>query len=126
MNNDLISISEAKKLGATCLARRNENGQLEAIISLDNAPTTNNQWIPIKTRELTAEEKTEYPDITFMWDCPLPDDAQDVLISTSWGDVKICTFCVDEYGSYFDEMDEDDVLAWMPLPQPYTKEDDNG
>lgn len=39
MNNDLISISEAKKLGANCLARRNENGQLEAIISLDNAPT---------------------------------------------------------------------------------------
>lgn len=39
MNNDLISISEAKKLGANCLARRNENGQLEAIISLDNAET---------------------------------------------------------------------------------------
>lgn len=39
MNNDLISRSEAEKLGATCLARRNENGQLEAIISLDNAPT---------------------------------------------------------------------------------------
>lgn len=36
---DLISRSEAEKLGATCLARRNENGQLEAIISLDNAPT---------------------------------------------------------------------------------------
>lgn len=39
MDNDLISRSEAEKLGATCLARRNENGQLEAIISLDNAPT---------------------------------------------------------------------------------------
>lgn len=41
MNDDsgLISRNEAKKLGATCLARRNENGQLEAIISLDNAPT---------------------------------------------------------------------------------------
>ena len=39
MNNDLISRSEAEKLGATCLARRNENGQLEAIISLDNVPT---------------------------------------------------------------------------------------
>ena len=38
---DLISRSEAEKLGATCLARRNENGQLEAIISLDNAPTVN-------------------------------------------------------------------------------------
>ena len=86
----------------------------------------NSSWIPIKTRELTDEEKEEHPDCTFMWDCPLPDDAQDVLISTSWGDVKICTFCVDFYGSYFDEMDEDDVLAWMPLPEPYTKEDDNG
>lgn len=32
---DLISRREAEELGATCLARRNENGQLEAIISLD-------------------------------------------------------------------------------------------
>lgn len=39
MNSDLISRSEAEKLGATCLAKRNKNGQLEAIISLDNAPT---------------------------------------------------------------------------------------
>ena len=39
MKSDFISRSKAKKLGATCLARRNENGQLEAIISLDNAPT---------------------------------------------------------------------------------------
>lgn len=38
-HGDLISRSEAKKLGATCLAKRNENGQLEAIISLENAPT---------------------------------------------------------------------------------------
>lgn len=46
MNNDLISRSEAKKLGATCLARRNENGQLEAIISLDNAPTVKFSLMP--------------------------------------------------------------------------------
>ncbi len=45
MNNDLISRSEAEKLGATCLARRNENGQLEAIISLDYAPTVSLQDI---------------------------------------------------------------------------------
>ena len=84
----------------------------------------NSSWIPVKTRELTAEEKEEHPDITFMWDCPLPDDAQDVLITTCWGDVKICTFCVDYIGSYFDEMDDDEVLAWMPLPKPYKNEDD--
>ena len=44
MNNDLISRGEAEKLGATCLARRNENGQLEAIISLDNAPTVDKKY----------------------------------------------------------------------------------
>ena len=84
----------------------------------------NSSWIPVKTRELTAEEKEEHPDITFMWDCPLPDDSQDVLITTCWGDVQLCTFCVDSMGSYFDEMDEDEVLAWMPLPEPYKNEDD--
>ena len=53
---DLISRSEAKKLGATCLARRNENGQLETIISLDNAPTI--EFPPvINMKPLTAEEK---------------------------------------------------------------------
>lgn len=44
MNNDLISISEVKSMGATCLARRNENGQLEAVISLDNAPTVTPEY----------------------------------------------------------------------------------
>ena len=93
------------------------------MVSLAIKALENSSWIPIKTRELTAEEKEEHPDCTFMWDCPLPDDAQDVLITTIWGDVKVCTFCIDDMGSYFDEMDEDDVLAWMPLPKPYTKED---
>lgn len=83
----------------------------------------NSSWIPVKTRELTDEETEENPDITFMWDCPLPDDAQDVLITTRWGDVQLCTFCVDDKGLYFDDMDFDDVLAWMPLPEPYKKEE---
>lgn len=91
------------------------------MVSLAIKALENSNWIPIKTRELTAEEKEECPDITFMWDCPLPDDAQDVLITTKWGDVRLCTFCVDDLGSYFDEMDDDDVLAWMPLPEPYKK-----
>ena len=46
MNNGLISKNEVKKLGATCLARRNEDGQLEAIISLDLAPSVS---LPITT-----------------------------------------------------------------------------
>ena len=35
----LIDADKLKEMGATCFARRNENGKLEAIISLDNAPT---------------------------------------------------------------------------------------
>lgn len=101
------------------------NGCLESIESLmaegEIYDIEYSPWIPVKTRELTAEEKEEYPDITFMWDCPLPDDDQDVLITTKWGDVQLCTFCCDDMGSYFDDCDWDDVLAWMPKPEPYKK-----
>lgn len=64
-NNDLISRSEVEKLGVTCLARRNENGQLEAIISLDNAPTVEQrpqgEWIEkVERRGCFAGDKTVY------------------------------------------------------------------
>lgn len=35
----MIDANALKEMGATCFARRNENGKLEAIISIDNAPT---------------------------------------------------------------------------------------
>ena len=35
----LIDANALKEMGATCFARRNEKGKLEAIISIDNAPT---------------------------------------------------------------------------------------
>ena len=60
MNNDLISRSEVEKLGATCLARRNENGQLEAIISLDNAPTVEQPQGEWKERKLRNDIVVEY------------------------------------------------------------------
>lgn len=102
-----------------------ENMPAQVVESLQLAikALESSSWIPITTRELTDEEKEEHPDITFVWTCPIPDDAQDVLVFTSWGDIKIVTFCSEYMGSYFDEMDEDDVLAWMPLPEPYTKEE---
>lgn len=84
------------------------------------------EWIPIKTRLLTDEEKEYYSDlgysseeITFMYDCPLPDDGQSVLITNRYNSVDVDTFYCDD-GCYFeDNCDEDDVLAWMPLPEPY-------
>ena len=83
-------------------------------------------WIPIKTRPLTDKEKEEYADlgysedsISFMYDCPLPDDGQEVLVTTRYDEVRTDTFYRDD-GCYFETYcDEDDVKAWMPLPEPY-------
>lgn len=80
------------------------------------------QWIPIKTRELTEEEKEEYPDCTFMYDCKLPEDGEEVLVTTWLGDTALDTFCRDD-GCYFENYcDEGDVIAWMPKPESYKKE----
>ena len=44
------------------------------------------EWIEVKTRPSTYDEKQRYQDIIWMYDCELPDDGQEVLIST-----KYCT-----------------------------------
>ena len=84
------------------------------------------KWIEVITRPLTEEEKEEYKDecewYEFIYDGELPQDGQEVLITTKYGYVEKTTFCTD-MGSYFEQFeDEDDVLAWMPLPKPYKKE----
>lgn len=81
-------------------------------------------WIPIKTRPMTEEERGGYKIVGVDWiyDCPLPESGQDVLVSTKYGyGVDITTF-YDDDGCYFEcYEDEGDVLAWMPLPEPYKK-----
>lgn len=90
---------------------------VEQGIKLSESPT--GKWIPVKTRELTEEEKEEYPDATFMYDCNLPDDGEEVLVTTWGGNVALDTFCRDD-GCYFENYcDEEDVIAWQPLPEPY-------
>lgn len=79
-------------------------------------------WIPIKTRPLTEEEKEEYPDYSFMYDCQMPEDGQQILISTKYG-VEFDT-CFADDGYYLDsDRDWEDVYAWQPLPKPYKEED---
>ena len=83
-------------------------------------------WIPIKTRPTTEEEKEYYSEYTsygcdFIFDCPLPDDGQEVLVSTKYGNVTMDTFWRDDGsdGCYFKNYDADDITAWMPLPDLY-------
>ena len=96
------------------------------ISALKEQEPKTDRWIPLKTRPLSDKEKEEYADlgysedaISFMYDCPLPDDGQEVLVTTRYGEVTTDTFYRDE-GCYFETYcDEDDIKAWMPKPKSY-------
>lgn len=89
------------------------------------------RWIPIKIRPLTEEEKEHYISIgwsedslEFIYNRPLPDDGQEVLITDSMGNVELDTFYSDD-GCYFENnCDADEVIAWMPLPNPYEESEE--
>ncbi len=76
-------------------------------------------WNPIKVKKITPEDKKalgyDYDDsVTYMWDCMMPDDQEEVLVQTSFGIFKT------EYstGYGFDDFG-DDVIAWTHLPEKY-------
>lgn len=57
----------------------------------------------------------------------LPEKKDEVLVTTSWGDV--CMAWCDNgkwRAEYINEYDDDEIVAWMPLPEPYAsqKEDE--
>ena len=89
-----------------------------------NGELSNGGWIPLKIRPMTEEEMIFHSEwIEYgaeIFDCPLPEDGQEVLVSCG-GYVCVDTFCKDDgcYGCYFEGVDIEDVDAWMPLPQPY-------
>ena len=108
----------------------------KCIDAVRHVPTIDDGWNPIKTEKISEDEKKELAerydmspedfDDCWRYACKMPEDEKECLITTSvWGYVCIDTFHIDEDGTmYFEEHeDEDDVLAWMPLPKPYTKEE---
>ena len=90
----------------------------------------NNGWIPTKTRPMTEEEKEYYSeylfeDNGFIYECPLPNDGQEVLITSKYGSVDKTTFYTD-CGNYFENYEDyDEVIAWQPLPECW-KGENNG
>ena len=99
-------------------------------VQLLPAEEPKDRWIPIKLRPGTDEEYEEFckygdcPREDFrVFECPLPDDDQEVLVTTRWGHVCIDIWHRDVDCCYFETYcDDDDVIAWMPLPEPYKKE----
>lgn len=81
------------------------------------------KWIPVKAHPATEEERESRPDIDYWFDCEMPDDEQEILVTVkhkNWiGVEKDVCYVEDSYGldSGYDWLD--DVIAWMPLPEPY-------
>lgn len=73
------------------------------------------EWIPIK---VTIEEKENGDEFWHIEGC-LPEDGQEVLVTTTAGYVGIDKFEIDIEGVYFESYDLEDITAWMPLPEPY-------
>lgn len=78
------------------------------------------EWVKVKTRELTAEERESYPGIDFMWDMETPENDSEVLMSDGesvWTDI---------WSDYepnlggFENIDfkDGENLWWMPFPEP--------
>ena len=88
----------------------------------------NGGWIAIKTRPMTEEEKEFYSEYLFegnglIYECPLPEDGQEVLITSKFGSVDKTTFYTD-CGNYFENYEDyDEVIAWQPLPEPFKERD---
>ena len=88
-----------------------------------NCPEIPDSWIPVKAHPATDEEQESSPDIDYWFDCEMPDDEQEILVTVkhkNWLSVEKDVCYVDScYGldSGYDWLD--DIIAWMPLPEPY-------
>ena len=82
------------------------------------------KWIPIKTKPLTEKKEEMGTESPSMYDCPLPDDGEEVEVTTYLGDVALDVFCRDSSGGCYFEYycDDGDVLAWRHKPEPYKAE----
>lgn len=87
------------------------------------------KWIPIKFRPMDEEEKQyweEHYDYDFgddydgtMFDCPMPDDGDEVWVCSKCGNVWQDTCQWDDGGLYLESNgDWDDIVAWMPFERP--------
>lgn len=100
-----------------------------AINDVKHQPTIEPQkWIPVKFRPMDSEER-EYWEEQFgeelaekdavMFDCPMPEDGQEILVSyRNWISMDKCEIDGGGYGLE-ENGDWEDVIAWMPLPEPF-------
>ena len=90
---------------------------------------TEQRWIPVKWHDCTDEEREKYgfsDDIAVVSDNVMPDDNQEILVTTSHGYVEKDVCYIDDGFSLDSGYDwVGDIIAWMPLPEPYREEGDS-
>lgn len=122
--------SDEEKMKAIALvadmATKNSVPKTDCIKAIKYLLSKVETWIPIKTRQLTEEEQNEYGnEYEFMYDCLLPDDGEDVLITDRYGNVEIDTFCRDDNCYFENNCDNGDVIAWRHKTKPYKAESED-
>lgn len=122
---DCISRAEALKHSHIEYDDDGEGHRVVYAEDIENLPsvTPERKWIPVKLRPLTDEEQKEVPDYCCMADCPMPDDGEEILVTTKYGIVEKDECGFDD-GYYLDSGYDwqTDIAAWMPLPEPYKAE----
>ena len=84
------------------------------------------RWIPVKWHTITEEERERegYPKEWVIYlDCEMPADGERILVQNRRG--EICSDECYEDGEYSLDSGRDwvdDIVAWMPLPEPYKGE----
>lgn len=86
-------------------------------------------WHEVTTRPPTEEENEEFKrlydeDLSFVFNCPMPDDEQEILVKTVYGVDK--DTCYIDGGTYLEtRCDWEDVLAWAKMPIGKNETDDD-
>ena len=101
---------------------------IKLIEEIEDEMPSAQQWIPIKMRPMDAEEREYWEDHfgyeladedAVLFDCQMPDDGQEILVSyRKWIGMDKCEIDGGCYGLEGNG-DWEDVIAWMPLPEPY-------
>lgn len=83
------------------------------------------EWHPVKCVPFDPEkhadlfEKGEEPE--FVWEGDLPDYSGDYLVTYQWIDGSR-SVCMEDYDVDYPGFNDDDVIAWAELPEPFKEE----
>lgn len=134
LNDDAISRQAAIDAMSNSLERVFPEHRYIAERSMNKLPsvsTEKTRWIPVKWHNITEDEREQegYPkEWLTMFDCPMPEDEQEILVTVQgskregrYVEKDIC-YVDDGYSldSGYDWID--DIVAWCELPQPYKGE----